>query len=110
MLVCIILCNIILTVSTNELHDDLLCKQVVVHELCCNYYMICELLHELVNKITHTAAHDTHLYPFILTHNNIHKQFANLHKLLTKVHQLSGNFIAKYHVHYYVQTQCTHIP
>ena len=40
-----------------------------------------KLLHELVHLKTHKAAHDAHLYLLILTHNNVHEQFANLHEL-----------------------------
>ena len=52
-------------------------------------YVVCELLHELLHETTHKATHNT---PFVVTHNNVHKQFANFSKLFTEVCELGGNF------------------
>ena len=60
----------------NQLHDDLLRKQVyeLLRELCYNYYVVHELLYESVHYTTRNAVRDTCLYPFII---NVHKQFMN---------------------------------
>ena len=39
--------------------------------MCCHHYVIHELLHESVHYITHKAANDIHIYPFIITHNHV---------------------------------------
>ena len=51
MLICTLLCDRSVTPCMNQLHDDLLRKQVheLPRELCYNYYVVHELLYESVH-------------------------------------------------------------
>lgn len=78
-LVCTLLHNVILTQCTNNLNDDLLFKQVIVCE-----FMNCFVIKSLTKLLV------TLVY---FTHNNLLKQFTDLHELLTKIHELGRNFL-----------------
>ena len=72
--VCTLLCDTAQWISScGSWVCKLLCE---ICSLCCNYYcVVCELLYKLIHTITLQATHNT---PFILTHNNVCKQFAEL--------------------------------